>query len=82
MMSFKQYLISLNWRGFETYPGQGSDICIHCKNKKEHHFVEIKRFNAVTFDFTDITKDFKKNRDWSFSWLPAKEINKIMAINQ
>ena len=77
-MDFKQYLISLDWNTFEQYPEQGSSIYIHCTaddDSSVHRFVKIRSFNAVTFDFSKITKDTKPRRKWRFHWLPITSIN-------
>lgn len=74
-MGFKQYLISLHWRSFSNYPEQGSSIYIHCFAESVHKFVKVQRFNAVCFDFQEITKKFTEKLKWQFSWLPAQQVD-------
>jgi len=77
-MSFREYLIALNWNTFSCYPEQGSSIYLHCRTEDDsiHKFLKIDNFNAVFFDLDQITQCFSSNHQWQFSWLPANEIDK------
>lgn len=73
-MKFKDYLMTLRWNTFSTYPEQWSAIYIHCFSNDIHKFVKVSSFNAVNFDFQKITKKFIEQTRWQFSWLPAQKI--------
>lgn len=77
-MSFREYLIALNWNTFSCYPEQGSSIYLHCRTEDDsiHKFLKIDNFNAVFFDLDQITQCFSSNHQWQFLWLPANEIDK------
>ncbi len=75
-MEFKDYLISLRWNSFSTYPDQWSAIYIHCSNDEVHKFVKVSKFNAVNFDFQKMTEKFTEKRRWQYSWLPAQKVDK------
>lgn len=72
-MSFKDYLMSLNWNTFAKYPAQGSDIYIHCftDDGAIHKFVKVTQFNAVCFDYQKIVNQSFDKHLWRFAWLPA-----------
>lgn len=74
-MNFKDYLLSLRWNTFAKYPGQGSDVYVHCftDDGSTHKFVKVRQFNAVCFDFQKIVNNNLGNHQWQFAWLPAKE---------
>lgn len=75
----KQNMINLNWRTFERYPEQGSDIVLHTKgyrireNKYCHGFIRIGNFDSITFDARSFVQQ-NKNIMWTYSWLPTSQL--------
>lgn len=76
-MSFKEYLLTLEWNSFETYPPQGENIFLHCTSDdgEIHRFLKIHCFNAVNFNVEKLTKTFQPNHRWLYTWLPTDAIN-------
>lgn len=76
-MCLKDYLLTLTWNSFSTYPAQGENIFLHCTSSdgEIHRFMRVKNFNAVQLDLSKITKDVQPNRKWLYTWLPADVIN-------
>lgn len=76
-MSFKEYLQSLEWNTFSTYPKQGENIFLHCASEdgKIHRFLKVNNFNAVKLDFRKINQNVSTNHRWVYTWLPADAIN-------
>lgn len=79
-MDFKEYLMSLDWNAFSSYPEQGSSIYLHCYaiDDSTNKFLKIDNFNAVFFDTDQIVNGFP-NHKWRFTWLSANEIDKNYA---
>lgn len=73
-MSFKQYLMSLQWNTFERYPPQEEAIWIHCVSNDDHKFLKIFDFNAIRFIPSEIIAKLPTNQTWQLLWLPAKQI--------
>lgn len=75
-MSFKEYLLTLKWNSFSTYPKQGENIFLYCTSADGnlHKFVKIICFNAVKLDFDKIHKIVSPNQQWLYTWLPADAI--------
>lgn len=73
-MKFKEYLMTLRWNLFSTYPEQWSTIYLHFSSGDIHRFIRAKSFNAVSFDIQEYTKHFIENENWQLSWLPAQKI--------
>lgn len=78
-MNFKEYLETLEWKSFSRYPRQNEPIYLNCYSpeKHEHKFLKIHNFNAVSFDWRSIMKDFGLDVHWRFTWLPTYEINEF-----
>lgn len=76
-MTSKEYLQSLEWNSFSTYPTQGENIFLHCisEDGKVHRFIKVSNFNAVKFDFRQINKHVSPDWRWLFTWLPVNAIN-------
>jgi len=72
-------LESLQWKTFEQYPKQGSDIMLHAAgintetNLMVHRFIKISNFNAVSFNINEIVKRLLAHVNWRFSWLLVSE---------
>lgn len=81
-LTVKKELIKKQWRSFEKYPIQGSDIVLHLvayhirQNKKTHVFIKIDGFNAIDFDVREYLPSLKEV-SWSFSWLPASYVENL-----
>lgn len=75
-MDFKNYLMSLHWNEFVTYPKQGEDVYIYgsAKTGHVHKFIKISDFNAISFDYRELTNKFSNEHQWQFYWLPAEQI--------
>lgn len=81
-MGYKEYLMSLGWNSFNTYPGQGSCIYIHCSADDDgsaHRFFKFNSFNAVSFDPGKLKENLKGQYRWLYSWLPVESINEDYA---
>ncbi len=80
-MNFKEYLKSLKWNSFSTYPPQGEDIILHRidPDGTTHRFVEVKSFNATTFKPWDIIKNTNFKDPGSYGWLLAKHVRRSFA---
>lgn len=75
-MSLKEYLQSLKWNSFSTYPPQGENIFLHCTSTDgfTHRFLKVKNFNAVVFNPHDLNKNVQPPQQWLYTWLPADKI--------
>lgn len=76
-MTFKEYLIQLEWNSFEKYPPQGSSIYLYCcaPHVPYHSFLKIDKFNAVSFKPRSVANKVNaKIKNWVFKWLPAELI--------
>lgn len=84
-MTKSEYLNMLNFNSFERYPQQFLTIYLKCEgtdNKMKEHvskFIRVNQFNATTFDPKEVANILNnKNVEWTFSWLPADEIDEAM----
>lgn len=80
--TFKRFLETLLWRGFDRYPEQGSTIYIHGTVEDDpelHKFVKVSDFNAVTLDCGRIFGPVPggDGRLWIFTWLPADYVKRL-----
>ena len=77
-MSYKEYLLSLEWNSFSTYPPQGENIFLHCASYdgELHRFILLNNFNAVKLNPDKFTENIKTNQQWVYTWLPANVIKK------
>lgn len=75
----KKQMIGYEWRSFEHYPKNGSDIMLHVKgrsrleNKVFHDFVRIRNFNCVSFNPRRYNPP-KIGVAWGYSWLPVTNL--------
>lgn len=76
-MTFREYLLGLKWISFQIYPTQNTPVYIHIQQayKNIHHFVKIKKFNAVSFDISSLIEELEPEENWEYSWLPASQID-------
>lgn len=81
MAGTSERLTGMGWLSFSKYPKQGSDIILHASGKDletdetVHRFIRMTRFNAATFNSSEMRRILGLNARWDFTWLPADVIN-------
>lgn len=74
-MTVIEYLNSLEWNDFSTYPRQDACIYLKCVRDGEPWYFKVNHFNAKNFEVKRVHKDLDFSVNWEYHWLPAHEVD-------